>query len=272
MKKVLSLVTAATLLIALGGCSKKADSTSTSGASNDKKEIIVGATPVPHKEILEIVKPILEKEGYKLTIKEFTDYVLPNTELNEGSLDANFFQHVPYLESSNKEKNLNLTYTVKVHIEPMGVYSKKIKNLSDLPNGATISVPNDTTNEARALRILEKNGVIKLKSGDLITAADITENPKKVKIKELDAQMLPTTLQDVDASVINSNYAMENNLNPTKDAIAIEDKDSPYANVLAVKKGDENKPYIQALSKALTSPEVKAFIEKKYDGAVVPAF
>lgn len=269
MKKVLSLVTAATLLLTLGGCAK---SNNTSGSSQDKKEIVVGATPVPHKEILEFVKPILEKKGYTLTIKEFNDYVLPNTELNAGTLDANFFQHVPYLEDQNAQKKLNLTYTVKVHLEPMGLYSKKIKSLDELKEGASIAVPNDPSNEARALRILEKNGVIKLKEGDKVTKLDITENPKKIEIQELDAKMLTKTLVDVDAAVINSNFAMAAGINPTKDAIVIESKDSPYANVLAVKKGDENKPYIKALSEALTSPEVKKFIEDKYKGAIIPAF
>jgi D-methionine transport system substrate-binding protein len=269
MKKILSLVTAAVLLLSIGGCAKKNNG---AGSAEDKKEIIIGATPVPHKEILDIVKPLLEKEGYTLTIKEFTDYVLPNTELNEGGLDANFFQHVPYLEATNKEKGTNLTYTVKVHLEPMGLYSKKIKSLDEIKDGATISIPNDSTNGARALRLLEKNGVIKLKEGELITKLDITENPKNIKIEELEAPMLPTTLEDVDASIINSNFAMENGLNPTTDSIVIEDKDSPYANVLAVKKGNEDKAYIKALSKALTSPEVKKFIEEKYKGAIVPSF
>ncbi|WP_163192474.1 MetQ/NlpA family ABC transporter substrate-binding protein [Clostridium thermarum] len=284
MKKILSLVTAAVLLLSFGGCTKKnttagdttnkneVSSGTETGKSDDKKEIIVGATPVPHKEILEIVKPILEKEGYTLTIKEFTDYVLPNTELNEGSLDANFFQHVPYLEATNAEKGTDLTYTVKVHLEPMGLYSKKIKSLDELKDGATISIPNDSTNGARALRLLEKNGIIKLKDGELVTKLDIIENPKNIKIEELEAPMLPTTLADVDASIINSNFAMENGLNPTTDSIVIEDKESPYANVLAVKRGNEDKPYIQALSKALTSEEVKKFIEEKYEGAIVPSF
>ena len=269
MKKILSLVTAATLLLSFAGCAKKDSSAAGSG---NKKTIIVGATPVPHKEILDIVKPLLEKEGYTLTIKEFTDYVLPNTELNEGGLDANFFQHVPYLETTNKEKGTDLTYTVKVHLEPMGLYSNKIKSLSELQDGATISIPNDSTNGARALRLLEKNGVIKLKDGELVTKLDITENPKNIKIEELDAPMLPQTLKDVDASIINSNFAMENGLNPTTDSIVIESSDSPYANILAVKKGNEEKAYIKALSKALTSPEVKKFIEEKYKGSIIPSF
>ena len=234
----------------------------------EKKIIKVGASPVPHKEILEVVKPLLAKEGYTLEIVEFTDYVTPNTALAEGQLDANFFQHVPYLQSFSKEKNLDLDYTVKVHIEPMGVYSSKYKKLSDLKDGAEIAIPSDPTNGARALRVLENAGLLKLKSGELISKLDITENPKNLKITELDAPQLPRILKDVDAAVINSNFAIEANLNPTKDSLAIEAKDSPYANVLAVRSEDKTKPYIQALSKALNSPEVKKFIEDKYKGNV----
>lgn len=154
----------------------------------------------------------------------------------------------------------------------MGVYSKKVTKLDDLKSGATVAVPNDPTNEARALRVLEKSGLIKLKSGDLVTKLDITDNPKNIKVQELDAAQLPRVLQDVDAAVINSNYAIQAGLNPTKNAIAIESKDSPYANVLAVKEGNENKAYIKALSKAPNSPEVKKYIEDTYKGAIIPAF
>ena len=218
-----------------------------------------------------MVKPILAKEGYTLDIVEFTDYVTPNTALAQGQLDANFFQHIPYLQSFSKERNLDLDYTVKVELEPMGLYSNKYKKLSDLKAGSTIAIPNDATNEARALRILEKAGLLKLKSGELVTKLDITENPKNFKITELDAPQLPRVLKDVDAAVINSNFALEANLKLT-DALAVESKDSPYANVLAVRKEDKNKPYIQALSKALNSPEVKKFILDKYKGAIIPAF
>jgi D-methionine transport system substrate-binding protein len=275
MKKIISIITTAILTLGLTSCAAK--STPATGANNnsatgDKKTIVVGATPIPHKEILEQIKPLLEKEGYKLEIKEFTDYVIPNTALAEGKLDANFFQHVPYLEKTNEEKKLDLTYTVKVHIEPMGVYSSKIKKLEDLKEGATIAIPNDATNGSRALKVLETAGLIKLKKVDLASAADVSENPKKLKIKELDAPQLPRVLNDVDAAVINTNYALEAKLNPAKDALVIEAKDSPYANILAVKKADKDKPHIKALSKALTSPEVKKFIEEKYQGSIIPAF
>ncbi len=276
MKKSLSILLAAALTIGLAGCGAKnnSEAANTGAASSgaEKKVIKVGATPVPHKEILEAAVPLLEKKGYKLEIKEFTDYVQPNLAVNDGELDANFFQHVPYLQNMNKEKNLNLDYTVKVHIEPMGVYSHKIKDIKELKEGATIAVPNDATNEARALRVLETAGLIKLKSGDLVTALDITDNTKKIKIKELEAAQLPRTLDDVDAAVINTNYALEAKLNPSKDALAIESKDSPYANVLAVRKQDKDKDSIKALSEVLNSPEIKKFIEDKYNGSIVPAF
>ncbi|PJI07335.1 MULTISPECIES: MetQ/NlpA family ABC transporter substrate-binding protein [Clostridium] len=270
-KKFLSLVLSGIVLIgALTGCSSSSSSTT---SSSDKKTILVGATAVPHAEILNnVVKPILKKEGYNLKVKVFTDYVAPNTALNDGELDANYYQHIPYLEAYNKEKHTDLTYTVKVHIEPMGVYSHKIKKLSELKNGDEIAVPNDSTNESRALKLLEKNGVIKLKKADLVTKLDITENKKNIKIKELDAAQLPRVLDDVTAAVINSNYAIQANLNPTKDAIVSEAKDAPYANILAVRKQDKNKPYIKALSKALNSPEVKKYIDDKYKGKIVPAF
>jgi D-methionine transport system substrate-binding protein len=274
MKKALSILLATVLTVGLAGCGAKqpAPLSSTPAETKAPKVIKVGATPVPHMEILEVVKPLLEKKGYKLEVTEFTDYVQPNLAVNDGQLDANFFQHVPYLQNMVKEKNLALDYTVKVHLEPMSVYSKKIKALSELKDGASVAVPNDATNEARALRVLETAGLIKLKSGDLVTILDITENTKNLKFKELEAAQLPRTLDDVDAAVINGNYALEAKLSP-KDALATEAKDSPFANVLAVKKADKDKDSIKALSEALTSPEVKKFIEDKYkDGSVIPAF
>lgn len=267
MKKVTLLALTVILLISFGGWT-----TSTTNTVTDKKVIKVGASPVPHAEILEAVKPILAKAGYKLEIVEFTDYVTPNTALAEGQLDANFFQHIPYLNKTNQEKHYDLTYTVKVHIEPMGLYSKKYKKIADIKAGSTIAIPNDPTNAARALRVLESAGLIKVKAGELVTELDITKNPKNFKIKELDAPQLPRVLNDVAAAVINTNYALEAKLNPTKDALAIESKESPYANVLAVRKEDKDKPYIKALSKALNSPEIKKFIKDKYKGNIVPVF
>jgi len=202
----------------------------------DKGKIVVGASPFPHAEILKVAAKQLEKEGYKLEIKEFNDYVTPNIALADGSLDANFFQHIPYLDNMVREQKLPLVWIAKVHIEPLGLYSKKIKKLSEIKKGATIAVPNDPTNGARALRLLEKNGLIKVRAGDLITARDITENKLGLKIVELEAAQLPRTLNDTVASVINTNFAVEAGLIPATDAIVIEDKDSPYANVLAIRK------------------------------------
>ncbi len=272
-KKIISLILSSVLILALAGCGAKGgDASNSSSTSKDKKVIKVGATPVPHSEILKEVKPILAKEGYDLQIVEFTDYVTPNTSLNEGQLDANFYQHIPYLEQFNKEKHTELSYTVKVHLEPMGVYSNKVKKIADIKDGAEIAIPNDPTNGSRALKVLQKEGLIKVKDGELISKADITENKKNIKIKELDAPQLPRVLGDVDAAVINANYALQANLNPTKDAIAIEAKDSPYANILAVRTKDKDKDSIKALSKALNSPEIKKFIEEKYKGSIIPAF
>ncbi len=239
----------------------------------DKKEIKVGVTPFPHKDIVEAARPLLEKEGYGLKIVEFTDYVTPNTALAEGALDANFFQHVPYFEDANKERNLKCTWVAKIHIEPIGLYSSKVKSVDEIKNGAQIAIPNDATNCARALRLLEKAGLIKVKEGELVTAKDITDNPKKIKISEIDAAQLPRTLQDVTAAVINTNFAGEAGLNPMKDAIAIEDKDSPYANIIVVREADKDSDATKALVKAVQSPEVKAFIEKELvPRGIVPAF
>lgn len=263
-------------LLALGalvaGCSGEKKE---AAQSSDKKVVLkVGATPVPHAEILNEIKPLLAKDGIDLQIIEFTDYVKPNLSLNDKEIDANFFQHEPYLKKFAADRKLDLVNLVAVHIEPMGVYSKKLKDIKSVPDGAKVAIPNDPTNGGRALNILAKAGLIKLKDGVGISATvgDIVDNPKNLKITEAEAAMLPRTLDDVDLAVINSNFAMEAKLNPTKDALFIEPKDSPYANIVAVRKGDENRKEIQALKKALTSPEVKKFIEEKYKGAVIPAF
>ncbi|MFR9054450.1 MAG: MetQ/NlpA family ABC transporter substrate-binding protein [Acidaminococcus intestini] len=263
-------------LLALGalvaGCSGEKKE---AAQGSDKKVVLkVGATPVPHAEILNEIKPLLAKDGIDLQIIEFTDYVKPNLSLNDKEIDANFFQHEPYLKKFAADRKLDLVNLVAVHIEPMGVYSKKLKDIKSVPDGAKVAIPNDPTNGGRALNILAKAGLIKLKDGVGISATvgDIVENPKNLKITEAEAAMLPRTLDDVDLAVINSNFAMEAKLNPTKDALFIEPKDSPYANIVAVRKGDENRKEIQALKKALTSPEVKKFIEEKYKGAVIPAF
>lgn len=237
------------------------------------KKIVVGVTPFPHKDIMHVVQTELVKDGYELVIREFTDYVQPNIALQNGALDANFFQHIPYLENMNKEENLDLVWIAKVHIEPLGLYSRKIKNLKELKKGDRLAVPNDPTNEARALRLLEANGLIKIGKGELVTVRDITENPSGVKILELEAAQLPRVLSDVKAAVINTNFAAEAGLVPSRDAIVIEGKDSPYANVVAVRKSDVNTAAIQALKKACNSQAVKNYIEKNLtQKGIVPGF
>ncbi|HAG44001.1 MAG TPA: methionine ABC transporter substrate-binding protein [Clostridium sp.] len=262
MKKILSIILSVSLVFTLGACGKKADS----------KELTIGATAVPHAEILEEVKPILKEKGYDLEIKVFSDYVLPNRAVEDGELDANFFQHIPYLEEFNKNHKTNIVALNKVHLEPLGLYSKKIKSLDELKDGITITIPNDPTNGSRALKLLEENKVIKLQNKDLVSKLDIIENPKNIKIQEIDAPQLSRTLDDVEASIINTNYALQANLNPTKDAIVIEDKESPYANVIAVKSGNEEKEDIKALCEAITSEKIKKFIEEKYNGSIIPSF
>ncbi|MCD8213731.1 MAG: MetQ/NlpA family ABC transporter substrate-binding protein [Campylobacter sp.] len=241
-------------------------------AADKAKTIVVGATPVPHAEILEAVKPILAKEGFTLEIKEFNDYTVPNLATEDGDLDANFFQHLPYLEEFNKNKGTHLVKTVGVHLEPMGVYSKKIKNINDIKDGSTVAIPNDPTNESRALDVLVSAGLIKLNNNPLKTPLDIVDNPKNLKFSEIETAQLPRTLDDVTIAVINTNYALNANLNPTRDALVLESKNSPYTNYVVVKAGNENSPKTKALDKAITSEEVKAFIGKKYGGAILPSF
>lgn len=240
---------------------------------NAAEKIIVGATPVPHAEILEAVKPELKKAGYDLEIKVFNDYVIPNLAVNDGEIDANYFQHIPYLKEFNKNKGTNLVETVGVHLEPMGVYSKKIKNLSELKDGSKVSIPNDPTNESRALDVLETAGLIKLdKNVALKTPLDIVENPKNLEFVEIEAATLPRTLDDVEISVINTNYALSAGFNPLKDALALESKDSPYTNVVAVKAENKDSKKIKALNEALQTEAVKKFIVEKYEGAILPTF
>lgn len=271
MKKLMLVLALCMIaMLALTGCGGDK-----AAAPADSSAVIkVGATPVPHAEILNIVKPMLAKEGVTVEIVEMTDYVIPNTAVADKQLDANFFQHKPYLDKFCAERNLKLSSVAAIHIEPMGVYSKKIKSLNELQNGAEVAIPNDPTNGGRALMLLAKQGVITLKDGVTITAsvADIVANPKNIKITELEAPQLPRVLDDVAAAVINTNFAMEADLVPLRDAIAMEDKDSPYANILVVRTGDESRPEIQKLVKALTSPEVKKFIEEKYKGSIAATF
>ena len=239
-------------------------------------KVKVGASPIPHAEILAYIRDNLAADaGLEIEIVEFTDYVQPNLALNDGTLDANFFQHVPYLDNFNESRGTDLVSIANVHIEPLGIYSKTITDLSQVPDGAIVIIPNDDTNGGRALNLLVANGFITLKpdAGYSATVADIADNPKNLKISELEAAQLVRALDDADLAVINGNYALEGGLIPSQDALALESgENNPYVNILAVKRGNENDEAILALVKLLTSPEVKAFIEEKYAGSVLPAF
>lgn len=236
--------------------------------------LTVAATAVPHAELLEFVKPQLAKEGVTLNIKVFTDYVQPNVQVAEKRLDANFFQHQPYLDEFNKSRGTRLVSVAGVHVEPFGAYSHKINDIEDLPNGANVVIPNDATNGGRALLLLAKAGIITLKpeAGITATPRDIADNPKRIRVRELEAATLPRVLNQVDLALINTNYALEAGLNPAEDALVIEGSESPYVNILVSREDNKDSPAMQKLAKALHSDAVKQFIAEKYQGAVVPAF
>mgnify|MGYP004680645885 FL=1 len=295
MKKLLSAALAASLTLSLAACgssaasSAPASSEAASSAAADSTaaestndlagtKLVVAASPTPHAEILEVAKNILAEQGITLEIKEFSDYVQPNLVTENGEVDANYFQHTPYLDSFNAENGTHLVSVGAIHYEPFGVYPGKSDDLANIADGATIAVPNDTTNEARALQLLAAQGIITVREGAGLTATvnDIEENPHNVKIQEIEAAQLPRTVQDVDFAVINGNYAMEAGFSVGKDALATEDASSEaaqtYANILVVKEGNENSPAIQALLAALQSDKVRDYINETYDGAVVPIF
>lgn len=234
----------------------------------------VGATPVPHAELLNAVKDKLAKEGVDLKIVDFTDYVTPNLALADGEIEANFFQHKPYLDKFCEEKGLKLVSAGGIHVEPIGVFSEKLKSLEDIPNKAVVAIPNDPSNGGRALILLHNAGLITLNDPTNLYATefDIVKNPKKLKFKTLEAAQLPRVLKDVDLAVINGNYALEAGLSPVEDALLIEGKESPYANIVAVREGEEKKEDIVKLMNALQSPEIVKFINDNYKGGVVPAF
>ncbi|WP_327439302.1 MetQ/NlpA family ABC transporter substrate-binding protein [Pseudomonas donghuensis] len=242
--------------------------------SAQAETLTVAATPVPHAEILEFVKPALAKEGVDLKVKVFTDYIQPNVQVAEKRLDANFFQHQPYLDEFNKAKGTQLVSVAGVHLEPLGAYSSKYKKLDELPSTATVVIPNDATNGGRALLLLDKAGVIKLKDNKniLSTVKDIAENSKNLKFRELEAATIPRVLTQVDLALINTNYALEAKLNPESDALVIEGSDSPYVNILVTRADNKDADAVKKLVAALHTPEVKKFIEEKYKGAVKPAF
>lgn len=297
MKKLISVALAGTLALSLAACGSSASSSaaestapaeseaaSTSEAASEETTDLAGTTlkvaasPTPHAEILNAAKDILAEQGITLEVVEFSDYVQPNLVTESGEVDANYFQHTPYLESFNEENGTHLVSVGAVHYEPFGIYPGKSDDLANIADGATIAVPNDTTNEARALQLLAAQGLITVRDGAGLTATvnDITDNPHNLQIKEIEAAQLPRTVQDVDFAVINGNYAMEAGFSVGTDALAIEDASSEaaqtYANVLVVKEGNENAPAIQALYAALTSDTIKDFINNTYDGAVVPIF
>ena len=273
-KKILALALAGVLVVgALTGCgSSKSES---SEKKTDDKKITVAASATPHAEILEEAKTLLKDKGYELEVKVFDDYVQPNNVVESGEFDANYFQHVPYLEQFNKEKGTHLVVAGKIHYEPFGIYPGTKKDLKDIAKGDKIAVPNDTTNEARALLLLQDNGIIKLKDGAGIKATvnDIEENPNNIEIVELEAAQVPRVVNEVAYVVLNGNYALEANYTVKKDALAYEKSDSEaaktYVNVIAVKEGNENSEKIKALVDVLKSDSIKKFINEKYDGAVI---
>ena len=264
MKKYLSLALALVLCLSLAAC----------GGKKESITLTVAASPTPHAEILEICVPILAEKGITLEINEYGDYVVPNTAVEEGEEDANYFQHVPYLDNFNAERGTHLVSVAGVHVEPMGIYAGKSSSLDNLPDGASVAVPNDPTNEGRALLLLEAQGLIKLKDSSNLEATpkDIAENPKNLVFEEVQAETIPSIVSEVDIAVINSNYALGAGFNPVEDSLAIESADSPYVNILVVKEGNEKNEAVLALIEALHSDAVRTFIEDEFGGAVVPAF
>ncbi|WP_308527623.1 MetQ/NlpA family ABC transporter substrate-binding protein [uncultured Oscillibacter sp.] len=282
-KKLLALLLGLTLCLSLAACG--GDSAADSGAadtgaaeeggdSGETVTLTVAASPTPHAVILEQCVPILAEQGIDLVINQYSDYVVPNTAVEDGDEDANYFQHLPYLEEFNETRGTHLVSVAGVHIEPMGIYAGRVESLEDLPDGAVIGIPNDPTNEGRALLLLEAQGLITLDDSSNLSATpnNIVDNPKNLQFEEIEAQTLPSSRPDLDLAVINSNYALGAGLNPTTDALAIESSDSPYVNVLVVKEGNEDNAAVQALVEALHSDTIRDFITEEFDGAVVPAF
>lgn len=268
-KLTLSFILVLSLLI-LSACNNKKDSAS----NENNNKIIIGVSPTPHAEIIENLKEDFENEDLDVEIVNFDDYVQPNIQLDSNDLDANFFQHKPYFDSFTKEHNLDLEVLGYIHLEPMAVYSTKFKSIDEVTDGSEVIIPNDPSNGSRALLLLEKNGLIKLKDKENImsTEKDITENPKNLKFIPMDAQNIPRSYEDAELGIINSNFAIPAGLNPYKDSLAIEDEDSPYANLIAVKKGNAQQEKFQKFLKVLQSEKNKTFIEEKYKGAIIPAF
>ena len=274
MRKILSLLLAIALfLVACGNKNENKESTSSQSGTAKTEKLIVGATPIPHAELLNLVKDDLKKEGIELEVVEFNDYVQPNKALADKSIDANFFQHVPYMEDFGKKNHIDMVAVGNIHLEPMALYSKKIKNVNDLKNGDTLIIPNDPTNGGRALILLDKAGIIKLKDNTKLdsTPEDIIKNPKNIKIETLSNEQIAPRLSEVAGAIINSNFAIDAKVTKNE-IILIEGKDSPYVNVVTVLKENQNDERVKKLVKALQSEKVKKYIEEKYDGRVIPAF
>jgi D-methionine transport system substrate-binding protein len=266
--KAISLVTALTLSVGIfSGCGSEK-------TAADNKALKVGVTAGPHAEILDVVKKVAAKDGLKVEVVEFNDYIQPNVALSQGDIDINSFQHQPYLDNIIKDRKYDIVSVAKTIIFPMGIYSNKIKSINDVKEGAVVAIPNDPTNGGRALLLLEKIGIIKLKPGTGLNAAaaDIAENPKKIVVRELDAAQIPRILSDVDVAAINTNYAMTAGLQPNKDAIALEDANSPYANILAVQSKNKENESIKKFIKAYQSDEVKNFVNEHFKGSVTFAW
>lgn len=274
MKKLFLLIV--TIALAFTGCKGKDNTTTTTDGGNDASDnkIVFGVSPVPHAEITEALKEEFKKEGLEVEVKVFDDYVQPNLALDQGDIDANFFQHLPYLENFCKERNLDLVSIGKVHIEPIGIYSDKIKSLDEIKDGDSVLIPSDPTNGRRALLLLEKAGLITLTDNtkEDLTEKDIKDNPKNLDFSAADPANVANLYKDVTIAAINTNFALGAGLNPSKDALILEDKDSPYANIIAVKKGNENKEKFQKLVKVFNSEACKKFIEENYNGEIYPAF
>ena len=277
-KKIAALLAGVLCLSALAACGSGNDAQTGGDTASDDKTITVGASPTPHAEILKAAKDVLAEQGWTLEIVEFTDYVQPNTALVDGDLDANYFQHIPYLNNFNKENGADLVSAIEMHYEPFGIYPGKTATLEELADGATVAVPNDGSNETRALLLLQDAGLIKLKDGidptSDATKLDIVENPKNLDIQEIAAEQLPRSLEDVDLAVINGNYALQADLNAKEDSLITENPDyaKVYVNVVACRSGDEASDKITALKEALQSDAVKQFIDETYKGAVVATF
>ena len=274
-RKPLALVLCLIFVLTLAaGCGGKNEPAKPAAAPAADKPLKIGVTPGPHAQIMEVVKKVAEKDGLKIQIVEFSDYVQPNVALNQGDIDINSFQHLPFLENMVKDRKYDLVMLAKTFTFPMGIYSKKIKNIKDLKDGAVIAMPNDPTNGGRALLLFEKAGLIKLKPGlgHKASVVDIVENPRKFKIRELEAAQIPRTLEDMEIAAINTNYAMSAGLVPAKDALILEDSSSPYANILAVRGKDKDNPLYKKFLKAYQSEEVKKFVTEQFKGSVIVAW